>query len=69
MRWGIRESLEVGEPQNRIHRAVASMYSWGGVGQKFPNDEKNFRIFHDIRSHEGVCYPENEDAIYKQKYT
>ena len=27
-------------------RAVASMYSWGGVGQKFPNDEKNFRIFH-----------------------
>jgi hypothetical protein len=54
-------------------RAVASMYSWGGgggggVGQKFPNDEKNFRIFHGIRSHEGVCYPENEDAIYKQKY-
>jgi hypothetical protein len=39
------------------------------VGQKFPNDEKNFRIFHGIRSHEGVCYPENEDAIYKQKYT
>ena len=33
-----------------------------------PNDEKNFRIFHVIRSHEGVCYPENEDAIYKQKY-
>ena len=50
-------------------RAVASMYSWGGVGQKFPNDEKIFRIFHGIRSHEGVCYPENEDAIYKQKYT
>jgi hypothetical protein len=50
-------------------RAVASMYSWGGVGQKFPNDEKNFRIFHGIRSHEGVCYPENEDAVYKQKYT
>ena len=50
-------------------RAVASMYSWGGVGQKFSNDEKNFRIFHGIRSHEGVCYPENEDAIYKQKYT
>ena len=49
-------------------RAVASMYSWGGVGQKFPNDEENFRIFHGIRSHEGVCYPENEDAIYKQKY-
>jgi hypothetical protein len=56
------------------------MYSWGGgggggggggrglVGQKFPNDEKNFRIFHDIRSHEGVYYPQNEDAIYKQKY-
>jgi hypothetical protein len=20
-----------------------------------------------MRSHEGVCYPENEDAIYKQK--
>jgi hypothetical protein len=20
------------------------MYIWGGVGQKFPNDEKNFRI-------------------------
>jgi hypothetical protein len=50
-------------------RAVASMYSWGAVGQKFPNDEKNFRIFHGIRSHEDVCYPENEDAIYKQKYT
>ena len=50
-------------------RAVASMYSWGGgVGQKFPNDENNFRIFHGLRSHEGVCYPENEDAIYKQKY-
>jgi hypothetical protein len=56
-------------------RAVASMYSWGvggggggSVGQKFPIDEKNFRIFHGIRSHEGVCYPENEDAIYKQKY-
>ena len=48
---------------------VASMYSWGGVGQKFPNDEENFRIFHGIRSHEGICYPENEDAIYKQKYT
>jgi hypothetical protein len=31
--------------------------------------QKNFRIFHGIRSHEGVCYPENEDAIYKQKYT
>jgi hypothetical protein len=45
------------------------MYSWGGVGQKFPNDEENFRIFHGIRSHEGICYPENEDAIYKQKYT
>ena len=28
-------------------RAVASMYSWG-VGQKIPNDEKNFRIFHDL---------------------
>ena len=52
-----------------IGRAAASMYSWGGVGQKFPNDEKNFRIFHGIRSHEGVCYPENEDAVYKQKYT
>jgi hypothetical protein len=22
-----------------VSRAVASMYSWGGVGQKFPNDE------------------------------
>jgi hypothetical protein len=50
------------------NRAVASIYSWGGVGQKFPNDEKNFRIIQGIRSHEGVCYPENEDAIYKQKY-
>ena len=46
-------------------RAVASMYSWGGggIGQKFPNDGKKFRIFYGIRSHEGVCYPENEDAI------
>ena len=49
------------------------MYSWGGggggedVGQKFPNDE-SFRIFHGLRSHEGVYYLENEDAIYKQKY-
>ena len=42
------------------------MYSWGGVGKKFPNDEENFRIFHGIRSHEGVSYPENEDAIYKK---
>ena len=54
-------------------RAVASIYSWrgggGGVGQKFPNDENNFRIFHGIRSHEGVCYPENGDAIYKHKYS
>jgi hypothetical protein len=49
-------------------RAVASMYSWGAVGQKFPNNEKNFRIFLGIRNHEGVCYPENEDAIYKQNY-
>jgi hypothetical protein len=44
------------------------MYSYWGVGQKFPNDEKNFRIFHGIRGHEGICYPENEGAIYKQKY-
>jgi hypothetical protein len=28
-------------------RGVASMYSWA-VGQKFPNDKKNFRIFHGI---------------------
>jgi hypothetical protein len=43
----------------------------GGVGQKFPNDEnlaKNGQKFHGIRSHEGVCNLENEDAIYKQKY-
>ena len=58
---------------SRLHarqesRAVASMYSWGGggVGKKFPNVEKNFRKFHGIRSHEGVCYPENEDAINLQ---
>ena len=52
------------------------MYSWEGgggggrrgVGLKFPNDENIFRIFHGMRSHEGVCYQENEDAIYKQKY-
>jgi hypothetical protein len=55
-------------------RAVASMHSWeeggggGCVGKKFPNDEKSFRIFRDIRSYEGVCYPENEDTICKQKY-
>jgi glycosyltransferase involved in cell wall biosynthesis len=49
-------------------RAVVSMYSWVSVSQKFPIDEKKFWIFHGIRSHEGVCYPENEDAIYKQKY-
>jgi hypothetical protein len=30
--------------------------------------KKISRIFHDIRSHEGVCYPENEEASYKQKY-
>ena len=48
-------------------RTVASMYSWGGGGGGV-GDEKKFRIFHGIRSHEGVCYPENEDAIYKQKY-
>jgi hypothetical protein len=28
-----------------IIRAVASMYSWGGVGQKFPNVEKNSEYF------------------------
>jgi hypothetical protein len=39
-----------------------------GVGQTFLNDEKNFRIYHGILSHEGVCYSENEDEIYKQKY-
>jgi hypothetical protein len=56
---------------NRIFSVVASMYSWGGrgggggVGQIFPNNEKHFRIFYGMRSHEGVCYPENEDAIYK----
>ena len=59
--------------QTNSCRAVASMYSWGGggggVGQKIQNDEKNFQIFHGIQSHEDVCYPENEDAIYKQKYT
>jgi hypothetical protein len=50
------------------------MYRGGGggggggvVGQKFPNDETNFRIFHGIRSHEGVCYPENEDANLQTK--
>jgi hypothetical protein len=59
--------------------AVASMYIWGEggggggggggcVGEKFPNDEKHFRILHGIRNHEDVCYLENEDAIYKQKY-
>ena len=26
-------------------RAVASMYSWGAVGQKFPNDEKISEYF------------------------
>ena len=48
-------------------RAVASICSWrggggeGGVGQKFPNDENNFRIYHahGMRSHERACYPEN----------
>jgi hypothetical protein len=52
-------------------RAVASDYSWGGggVGQKFPNNEKKFLIYHGIRSHEGACYPENGDAILnKHKY-
>jgi hypothetical protein len=44
-----------------------SLGGGGGVGQKFPNDEKNFRIYHGILSHEYVCYSENEDAIYKQK--
>jgi hypothetical protein len=53
-----------------VCRVVASMYSLGGggVGQKLPTNEKNSRIFRGIRSQEGVCYPENEDAIYKQKY-
>jgi hypothetical protein len=52
-----------------VSRAVASMYSWGGgggggVGQKFPKTKKIYGIL----SHEGVCYSENEDAMYKQKY-
>ena len=63
----LRRSEAANGTKNSRTRAVASMYSWGGVSQKFPNDEENFRIFHGIRSHEGVCYPENEDAIYKQK--
>jgi hypothetical protein len=46
---------------------------WGGgagvQAKNFRIMKKKFRIFHGIRSHEGVCYPENEDAIYKQKYT
>ena len=55
---------------NTTCRAVAGMYSYGGGGgggcrPKIPNDKINFRIFHGIRSHEGVCYQENEDAIYK----
>ena len=45
-------------------RAVASMYSWGGGG----GGGGVFRTFHGIRSHEGFCYSENDDAIYKQKY-
>ena len=51
------------------------MEGWGGgmggegVCQKFRNDEKNLLIFNaGIRSHEGVWYPENGDAIYKHKY-
>jgi hypothetical protein len=48
-------------------RVVASMYSWG-CRAKISECRKKFRIFHGLRSHEGVCYPENEDAIYKQKY-
>jgi hypothetical protein len=36
----------------------------GGVGQKFPNDEKISGSFMAYEAmHEGVCYPENEDAI------
>ena len=71
MEWKYGDVFVIILSQNTavITRAVASMYSWGGVGQKFPNDEKHFRIFHGRRSHEDVCYPENEDAIYKQKYT
>jgi hypothetical protein len=59
-------------------RAVASMYSWGGgggggggvVGQKFPNDEKHFPEYFMAceATKVRVCYPKNEDAIYKQKY-
>jgi hypothetical protein len=45
-----------------LSRAVASM-SGEDVGKKFPNDKKNFQIFHGIQSHKGVCYPENEDTI------
>jgi hypothetical protein len=26
------------------------------------------KIFEYFMAYEGVCYPENEDAIYKQKY-
>jgi hypothetical protein len=62
--------IKIGCECFNVLRAVASMYSWEGevVGQIFPNNEKNFRVFHGIRSHDGVCNPENEDAIYKEKY-
>ena len=51
-------------------RAVASMYSWGGVGQKFPNDQKISEYFMAYEATKVfACYPENEDAIYKQKFT
>ena len=52
----------------RPHTEALGTRLGGVVGQKFPNDEKNFRIYHGILSHESVCYSENEDTIYKQKY-
>jgi hypothetical protein len=64
---GTGHTFHPGSLLDGVHRAVASMYSWGGGGGGGVLAKK-FRIFHGIRSHEGVCYPENEDAIYKQKY-
>jgi hypothetical protein len=43
----------------------------GRVGQKFPNDEKNFRIFHGIRKHRFEVFKGffRELSQYKQKYS
>jgi hypothetical protein len=54
-----------------VYRAVASIYSWGGGGGGRPTISEWRKKFPNISWHtkpQKCSYPENDDAIYKQKY-